>query len=240
MVEYLTCRRCGHKWVHRTENLPGTCSNPHCRSPYWNKDRIQVVKEVQTEKLCPACGLTKSVDEFYHKNTLLPSGPRSYISTNCKACECLAVTERTHKSGRNKPMSEAKNSGVYLGVHIAERVLSTLFEHVERTPFGFPGYDFLCGKGFKIDVKSACLTNRKDGVVGWTFHPRKNEVADYFLCVAFDARESLEPLHLWLIPGKRINHLGSLWIGAGKLQKWADYEKPLDKVIGCCDSLRQQ
>ena len=35
---YLSCLRCGHKWVRRNpDKLPDTC--PKCKSPYWNKER---------------------------------------------------------------------------------------------------------------------------------------------------------------------------------------------------------
>jgi len=37
-ITTLTCKRCGHTWKPRTENLPSDC--PKCKSPYWNKDRI--------------------------------------------------------------------------------------------------------------------------------------------------------------------------------------------------------
>lgn len=33
------CKRCGYSWVPRTEEIPITCANPDCRSPYWNKER---------------------------------------------------------------------------------------------------------------------------------------------------------------------------------------------------------
>lgn len=36
MLKTYGCKRCGYKWVPRTEK-PITC--PSCRSPYWNKER---------------------------------------------------------------------------------------------------------------------------------------------------------------------------------------------------------
>lgn len=32
------CKRCGHKWIPRTDSLPTIC--PRCKSPYWNKERL--------------------------------------------------------------------------------------------------------------------------------------------------------------------------------------------------------
>ncbi len=34
----LTCNRCDFIWY--SKNDPKTCSNPKCKSPYWNKIRI--------------------------------------------------------------------------------------------------------------------------------------------------------------------------------------------------------
>jgi hypothetical protein len=33
------CERCGTEWISRTEDLPETCANSKCRSPYWSKPR---------------------------------------------------------------------------------------------------------------------------------------------------------------------------------------------------------
>lgn len=38
-IEVQTCLRCGHSWKPESTRLPKTCSNPKCRSPYWNKPR---------------------------------------------------------------------------------------------------------------------------------------------------------------------------------------------------------
>lgn len=34
-----TCKRCGHTWTTKTDELPGTCPNPSCRSRYWNREK---------------------------------------------------------------------------------------------------------------------------------------------------------------------------------------------------------
>ncbi len=34
------CQRCGWDWFPRNQDSePATCTNPQCRSPYWNKPR---------------------------------------------------------------------------------------------------------------------------------------------------------------------------------------------------------
>ena len=40
------CERCGHTWIPRKENTePLVC--PKCKSPYWNKPRINKTKEAK-------------------------------------------------------------------------------------------------------------------------------------------------------------------------------------------------
>jgi hypothetical protein len=148
--------------------------------------------------------------------------------------------KRRHLQGASRPMSEATDTSSYLGVYIAERALSKFFDNIERMPFGHPGYDFVCGKGFKIDVKSCCIRKMKQGNPCWMFTIRRNPVADWFLCLAFDNRESLEPQHVWLIPAYLINHLKTWGIrdSPAVLSKWRDYERPLDKVLACCETIR--
>ena len=135
-------------------------------------------------------------------------------------------------------MAEARDCAAFLGVFVAERALSRFFDHIERMPYGNPGYDFICGKGFKIDVKSSCKqVGRSDG---WGFHIRRNCVADYFLCLAFDDRESLRPEHVWLIPGSVLNHLSGIFIAESRLVKWSAYEQPLNRVEACCSIMRDE
>ena len=37
MLPRHNCKRCGHTWIPRSDNLPTIC--PSCKSPYWNKER---------------------------------------------------------------------------------------------------------------------------------------------------------------------------------------------------------
>ena len=131
-------------------------------------------------------------------------------------------------------MSENKECASYLGVFVAERVLSHVFKDVEVMPYGNPGYDIVCNKGKLIDVKCACLG--KGG--RWVFNIRRNIVADYFLCLAFDNRDDLNPEHTWLIPGDIVNHLKGTGISPITIHKWDEYKIDVDKVSACCDVMR--
>jgi uncharacterized CHY-type Zn-finger protein len=158
----------------------------------------------------------------------------------CKSCNATYVRERSHRLGIKVPLSEAKDSASYLGVWVAERALSQFFDHMERMPYGTPGYDFICGRGFKIDVKSSCLHHRANRTENWNFMIRHNAVADYFLCIAFNDRVDLEPMHVWLIPGEKLNGLSGINIRNHPdcLALYESFEQPLNKVISCCNKMK--
>jgi hypothetical protein len=105
------------------------------------------------------------------------------------------------------------------------------------------GYDFICGKGFKVDVKSACLHTYLDKSghrtsTHWKFNIRRNKIADYFACVALDNRVNLVPSHFWIIPAGIINNKNVIEISLGTISKWSQYEQPLDKVLSACDVMK--
>jgi len=137
-----------------------------------------------------------------------------------------------------KPMSENKECALFLGVHVAEKVLSKVFKDVEVMPFGNPGYDFICNKGKKIDVKSSCAHISCNGVSRWQFHTVKNAVADYFLCIAFDNRHDLNPLHVWLIPSNSCNNSMCRSISETTIDKYDEYRLNIDNVITCCNKIK--
>jgi hypothetical protein len=199
-------------------------------------------------KWCYRCKETKPIADFYKDGDR-----KDGCQGKCKSCTKLyekenrahlndCQRERSHRTGKKRPLAEAIDSSSYLGVYVAERVLSNFFDHIQRMPYGNKGFDFICGRGFKIDCKSACIyiPSRNHVSGGWSYRIKRNVEADYFLCLAFDSRKSLVPKHVWLIPGEIINHLMHLYISSGNISKWAAYEKPLDRVIACCSDLRDK
>ena len=124
----------------------------------------------------------------------------------------------------------------FLGVYIGEKVLSKIFKNVERMPWNNPGFDFICGKGYKIDVKTGCIRKNTDNT--WGFRIERNKIADYFLILALNNRDDLTPMHLWLIPGYILNNKRGVTISEKVLNKWKDYELQIDKVIYCCNIMK--
>lgn len=191
--------------------------------------------------ICRRCGSELTDANWY------PSGlkNRDYICRTCSSLKARkwntanpdknrAKTMRHRRKNGVKSVAENKDCAPYLGVYVAERVLSSVFKNVERMPYNNPGYDFICGNGFLIDVKASTTRERGD----WLFTINQNKIADYFLCIAFDNRTDLNPLYLWLIPGSVLNHLKGAGIAISTFPKWARYEQPVDRLIKCCDVLK--
>lgn len=163
-----------------------------------------------------------------------------------------------HKNGIKKSMGENKSCSAYLGVHIAERILSKIFSNVKRMPYNNRGYDFICQKGYKIEVKSSCLRHQERGTnvhAKWDFEVNKNIIADYFIFIAFDNRDDLTPCHIWLIGGaEKITTLQnksallnsksvfSVSNSEKSLAHYGGYEliDKLEQFKGCCMQLRKK
>ena len=140
-------------------------------------------------------------------------------------------------SNRNRgqlPMNKNKKCSSYLGVYKVERLLKHFFNDVVVMPYGNHGYDFVCNNGKKIDSKSGCILKNGNG---WQFRINYNTTADYFWCVAFDNRKDLNIIHIWMLPGDKFNHLSAASISPSTLDKWAEYEQPLDKIMDCWNEM---
>jgi hypothetical protein len=186
-------------------------------------------------KKCYICGETLPISEFY---TGVIRG-RSYLSGRCKCCDTRYARSRRNKNGTQIPLDQAKNIGAYLGVHIAERLLGNIFKTSTRMPYGNPGYDFICGRGFKVDVKASCRHHKNGRSTDrWSFNIKKNTVADYFACFAMDSRECLNPEHFWLIPAGVVNHKSTILMIEGSLTRWNKYEQPIERAIAGCSLLK--
>lgn len=196
---------------------------------------------MKANPICRVCKVILTDENWNHSAQKL----NSYL---CKACACKyakqrydanpekykAQTTRANRKKGTQPFNENKACSSYLGVHIAERVLSHVFKDVEVMPRNNPGYDLICNLGKKIDVKSSCL--HADGK--WSFTIKHNTTADHFLCLAFDNREDLTPLHAWLLPGEKFSHLTKATISPSTISRWQAYRLDLTKINACCDAMR--
>jgi hypothetical protein len=190
-------------------------------------------------KLCVRCNKNKPIHEFYVYKTGKSKGKAFKL---CKQCIKDKTSISRHLRGQNKPMDENKECSLYFGVIIAEKALSKQFKNIKRMLNGNKGYDFECDKGFKIDVKSACLQYRSYGNPLWMINISKNTIADYFLILLFDNRKDLNPLHVLLVPGSVVNKKTGITIGSSlkSLAKWAIYEQPIENVNLCCNKMRNK
>lgn len=194
-------------------------SNQKCRvcDAKLNEANWHPSQRKRNERICKECTIKKG---------------RQWRKINPEKAKAIATRQRRKRGVR--PFDKNRKCPVFLGVHVAERVLSHVFIDVERMPILNPGYDFVCNKGKRIDVKSSCIC--KDG--RWHFNIYHNPIADYFLCLAFDNREHLTPLHAWLLPGIKFNHLIGTSIRPSTVGKWDAYRLDLTKINTCCDAIR--
>jgi len=185
-------------------------------------------------KRCPKCGELKELSQFNkHKNR------KDAHQSLCRDCCHKAGIIRIREVRGSIPMSENKECPSYLGVAIAERLVRHLFTDVVTMPNGNSGYDFVCNHDKKIDVKSACTTMNNKRYPYWVFNIRNNQVADYFLLLAFDSRENLTPLHQWLIPGNVLNHLIGTTISPSTIHKWDKFSQPIKAAQICCNAMKE-
>ena len=147
--------------------------------------------------------------------------------------------ERRQKGGYLS-MYENKSCASYLGVVIGERLCRHLFKDVEVMPMHNPGYDIVCGKGFKIDVKTSSTRYNDGKYPHWGFDINKNKIADFFILVAFDNRADLNPLHLWMIPGHEINKDANKSISPSTLYKWSKWKRDVKDAQLCCTEMKNK
>ena len=197
----------------------------------------------QTNPICRRCNVELNDENWYSSS----KERHDYI---CKPClmdknkewyhanldKARAQKTRANRKHGTKPMNENRECASFLGVHVAEKVLANVFKNVERMPHNNKGYDFICGQGYKIDVKSSTI-HKKRGC--WQFNIERNKIADHFLCIAFDNRDDLNPLHLWLIPGYVINPYRGVSIRPDTIHRWCEYQLDINRVVACCNTMKK-
>lgn len=140
-------------------------------------------------------------------------------------------------------MYENKSSSQYIGIVVAERLIKHLFNDVEMMPYGFPGYDMICNKGKKINVKASTtyVAQLKNSTVNrWKFGIDYNKNCDFFLCVAFNNVIDCNPLYAWLIPAHEVNNQSGARISSSTIHKWNGWKMDLDDAQRCCDLMKEK
>lgn len=210
------CKKCKNKQQNDHRHATGVC------------------KERNHDKgVCSVCGVMLIVGENITQYRIDHSDYR------CKNCNAKRIRNWNHLTGRRQPMSKNHDCASFLGIYVAERVLANVFDNVRMMPINNAGFDFICGKGCLIDVKSSCRRHHLRWSDSWVFTINKNQIADYFLCVAFNSREDLDPEHAWLIPAIDINDKTGVGISVTTIDKWDEYRLDIDKVITCCDAMKE-
>ena len=180
----------------------------------------------------------RPTEETKRKNS--ESNLGRYVSDEAR--QKISISKIGHKvSDDMKLKSSILNSGnnhVKFGL-IIEKLLCNYFKDTIKMPYGNPGFDFYCSKSYKIDGKGSLKQSNNY----WMFYIDKNTIADYFACVACLINDlgNIIPTHFWLIPGNEINDRSTIAIRDTEksLLKWKQYEQPLDRVIKCCQEMKQ-
>ncbi len=145
------------------------------------------------------------------------------------------------------PMSDNDECSSYFGIHIAENYIAKTFEDPVMMPINNRWYDWICKKGQKIEHKAACLRKKGTGF-GWPFsHINFNRIADYFVFSAWDNRDNLIPMHIWIfyrediVRGYKFWNRQNIWISNNiiGLKEFENFEvtdklEKLKKIIGEC------
>ena len=96
------------------------------------------------------------------------------------------------------------------------------------------GYDIVCNKGKKIDVKISCATF-KENSENQSFHFRieKNKIADYFILIALDNGNDLNILNLWIVPGHEVNNKSNITTSLKTMHKWNKWKRDIKEIKIC-------
>jgi hypothetical protein len=189
------------------------------------------------DKKCNACGIIKPATDFYIDKRY------GTLRSECKCC--WSIRMKNVREGV-KPTSGKLNKqcSIYFGIHVAEKLLSNVFKNVTRMPNNNHGFDFICGRGLKIEVKSACLRNtctpKGKFPTGkqWLFKIKRNDIADYFALLAFDNRMQLNPVYFWLIPRDFLKDRETFTVSPSTTSKIKQFEKSLDMITVCCNNMK--
>ena len=131
-------------------------------------------------------------------------------------------------------MTKNKKCPQFLGISIGGHLCKHHFKDVEVMPRNRRGYDIVCNKGKKIDVKISCATfteNRKNQ--SFHFRIEKNKIADYFILIALDNGKDINILNLWIVPGHEVNNKSNITTSLKTMHKWNKWKRDIKEIKIC-------
>lgn len=165
-----------------------------------------------------------------------------------------------YNTGRSSPSSQnedcADSFGIDIGEELFRRFLLTIFEYVEHMKRGNRGFDFICknprqefidkyhqfkfekDKEYRIQHKARCIRydTNSDEWSGWHYSISDrngyNNNTDYFILSAWDDRDNLNILHIWIFYKNDMVRGEKFWKRKGfvitntpkKLKEFQNYE----------------
>lgn len=168
-------------------------------------------------KTCTKCHETKPLDDFYnHKKG--KNGKMSY----CKEC----TIKKTGKYAQEHREEGKEYHRKYNQEHRDEaREKAGQISMYENKS---------CSKYLGIVIAERLIRHLfKDVKIN------RNTIADFFICVAFDNREDLNPLHIWMIPGSELNQKGKTSISLSRIHKWDKWKRDINDAQLCCAELKE-
>lgn len=123
-------------------------------------------------------------------------------------------------------MTKNKKCPKFLRISIGGRLCKHYFRDVEIMPRSERGYDIVCNKGKKIDVKMSCATLKKNSKnQSFNFKIEKNKTADHFILIALDNGNDINILNLWIVPAHEINNKSNITTSIKTMHKWDKWKR---------------
>lgn len=212
---YRDIREYSHKLYHREDYIPVYKHNPCSKEFQEEAKKLGLTGFQYVQKLIKEGKLLNPTSIGRKKNQKLfeESDCKNSSEYRDKCKQKLGYEnyneyqrELSWNKGLKSPMSENDNCTSYLGVTIgeesADKILIELFGTIEKKmPYGNIGYDHIVKGGYKIDIKTSVLDNERNRFVFDIYH---NKIATHFLLIAFDNRDNLSIMHIWLIKAEDI------------------------------------
>lgn len=188
-------------------------------------------RKLPTLKHCKTC------NELITDENKVMNG--TYIKSVCKKCKNEYELKYRHDTGISGRMKTNDKCGVFLWEK-AKHIIRTNFPTWIEMPQLTKHFNFIDDNGEKIAIRaSVTLLAKNKFTPHWHFHVVENRIADKYIFMGFDSRQTLELIRAWIIPNntyfKTIRGFG-ITTSEKSIAKWKKYEIILQSQGGMVQS----